>query len=150
MRLWHQETSFFQQEMAEALNSTTHNPQWSNQIVEESLDEDSAKAMFEPINGTNLTSATISATTVDNPAYGIAAKQKVSILWLNMNSNVLTFLITSPMINGYTPDIVSMVEAIAGSSALGDVSTAFAGVVSDSVDRDGTLMIQAQQMTTIG
>ena len=74
MRLWHQETSFFQQEMAEALNSTTHNPQWSNQIVEESLDEDSAKAMFEPINGTNLTSATISATTVDNPAYGIAAK----------------------------------------------------------------------------
>jgi len=84
---------------------------------------------FSPINGTNLTSATISATTVDNPAYGIVAGQKVKLLWLNINSNVPTFLITAPMINGYTPDIVQMVEKIAGSQMLEDVIKEFGAEV---------------------
>lgn len=50
-----------------------YNPQRSNQIFEETMTEDMLKPLFSPINGTNLTSATILATTVDNPAYGIVA-----------------------------------------------------------------------------
>jgi len=113
-----------------------YNPQRSNQIFKETMTEDMLKPLFSPINGTNLTSATISATTVDNPAYGIAAGQKVKLLWLNINSNVPTFLITAPMINGYTPDIVGMVENIAGSQVLEDVIKEFSGTSSSSDSED--------------
>lgn len=43
---------------------------------------------------------------VHTDAYGIVAGQNVSILLLDSNSNVPTFLITAPMINEFTPDIV--------------------------------------------
>jgi len=112
-----------------------YNPQRSNQIFEETMTEDMLK--FSPINGTNLTSATISATTVDNPAYGIVAGQKVKLLWLNINSNIPTFLITAPMINGYTPDLVAMVEGTAGSQALENVISEFAGAGASSDSDDG-------------
>ena len=114
-----------------------YNPQRSNQIFKETMTEDMLKPLFSPINGTNLTSATISATTVDNPAYGIVAGQKVNLLWLNINSNVPTFLITAPMINGFTPDIVQLVEKIAGSQVLEYVIKEFSGTSSSSDSDDG-------------
>ena len=118
--------------------SPQYNPQRSNQIFKETMTEDMLKPLFSPINGTNLTSAIISATTVDNPAYGIVAGQKVKLLWLNINSNIPTFLITAPMINGYTPAVVEMVEKIAGSQALEDVIAEFAGVSASSDSEEGT------------
>ena len=104
-----------------------NNPWQSNQIFNEYLDEESLKALLQPIAGTNLTSATVSATTVDNDVYGMVAGQKVSILVLNINSNIPTVLLTAPMINAYTPGLVSMVEGIAGSQAFEDVISSFVG-----------------------
>lgn len=49
------------------------NPQQSKQIFQEYMDEDSLNAKLEGINdGTNITMATISATTMNNGAYGYA------------------------------------------------------------------------------
>ncbi|KAL7555238.1 hypothetical protein ACHAWF_019039 [Thalassiosira exigua] len=45
-----------------------NNPQQSNQIFQESLDKESLNALLEPIGGTNLTMASLSATTLDNGA----------------------------------------------------------------------------------
>lgn len=106
-------------------NGPLTNPQRSNQIFEEFMDGESLEALTKPVNGTNITAVAISATTIDNDAYGIVAGQNISILLLNLNSNVPTFLITTPMIDAYTPAVVGMVEAIASSQDLADVVNSF-------------------------
>ena len=47
-------------------DSPQYNPQQSNQIFSESMDGTMFDALLEPISGTNITTTTISATTVDN------------------------------------------------------------------------------------
>ena len=63
------------------------------------------------------------------------AGQKVSILLLNLNADIPTFLL-GPQINAYTPATVEMVKTNAGSQNLADTITAFVGG-SDSVS-DGS------------
>ena len=67
--------------------------------------------------------------------YSVVAGQKVSILLLNLNADIPTFLL-GPQINAYTPATVEMVKTNAGSQNLADTITAFVGG-SDSVS-DGS------------
>ena len=112
-------------------DSPQYNPQQSNQIFSETMDGTMLDALLEPISGTNITAATISTTTVDNGIYNVVAGQKVSILLLNLNGDIPTFLL-GPQINAYTPATVEMVKTNAGSQNLVDTITAFVGG-SDSV-----------------
>ena len=48
-----------------------YNPWPSNQIFADYIDAESLDSLFEPINGTNLTMATLSVTTVNNGGWGV-------------------------------------------------------------------------------
>merc|ERR1719270_1107978 len=63
-------------------------PQRSYQIFETYLDETLLEEMTQGISGsTNITTATIvDAITIDNPAYGITAGMKVSVLYIPLNA----------------------------------------------------------------
>ena len=106
----------------------SNNPEQSAQIFEEYFDAESYDAIFEPINGTDLSIAIVNATTVDNPAFSVDAGQKVSIAIINLNSDIPTFIVTEPVITGYTPAMVVLAETIAGSQILADKVEAFASL----------------------
>ena len=93
-------------------------PSQSRQIFQEYLDAESLGNVLENINGTTLTSATLSATTIDNDAFGVTGGQRVSLLVLNLNTEVPVYLFTKPVVEYYTPILVEMVRSIASSKEL--------------------------------
>jgi len=106
----------------------SNNPEQSAQIFEEYFDADGFSATFEPVNGTDLSIAFVNATTVDNAAFGVNAGQKVSLAIINLNSDIPTFVVTEPVITGYTPMMVELAETIAGSQDLAVKMKAFASL----------------------
>lgn len=99
--------------------TAAQNAPWrSMQIFGEFLDDDTMVAAFEPISSTNLTSAVYTATTIDNPAFGVKAGQRVEILLLQINSVLPTFILLKSQIQELTPRFVDLVDDIASSTEL--------------------------------
>lgn len=101
------------------------NPRQSRQIFQQYLDEESLGNVLENINGTTLTTTKLSATTIDNDAFGVTGGQKVSLLVLNLNTEVPVYLFTKPVVEYYTPILVEMVRSIASSKELEERITDF-------------------------
>uniref|UniRef100_A0A7S1ZKN1 Uncharacterized protein n=1 Tax=Ditylum brightwellii TaxID=49249 RepID=A0A7S1ZKN1_9STRA len=120
-------------------------PWQSQQIFEEYQDEETIMAALQPIEGTSLTMAVLNATTIDNPAFGVQAGQKVSVALLNINSEVPTFLVYDKIIKAYTPALVELVETIAGSQDLQDRLRAF---LEPSIKEETTTVLD--QSTSLG
>jgi len=93
-------------------------PRQSRQIFQEYQDEESLGNVLENINGTTLTTTILSATTIDNDAFGVTGGQKVSLLVLNVNTETPVYLFTKPVVEYYTPILVEMVRSIASSKEL--------------------------------
>jgi hypothetical protein len=93
-------------------------PWRSMRIFAEYLDDASLLAAFEPIEDTNLTTAVYTATTIDNPAFGVKAGQTVEILLLQINSNIPTTIIGLPATTFYTQPLAEMASTISSSSVL--------------------------------
>jgi len=104
------------------------NPQMSKQIFEDEMTEELLQGLFEPVSGTNLTMAVLPlVTTIDNEAFSVKAGQKVSVALINLNSNIPSVVMTESVIEKWTPELVSLAEAIASSQDLADKVAAFVG-----------------------
>lgn len=93
--------------------TNSYNPIRSVQVFEDKLDNDKLEKITLPVKNSNITTAIIEATTVDNPSYGIKSGQKVQVLYIRTNSNnIPTILIEEQDIKKWTPEIGSMVDDI--------------------------------------
>jgi hypothetical protein len=90
----------------------------SPQIFEESLDEAGLDAILEPIPDSNMTTARLSGTTMDNPSFGVRAGQPVEILLLNLNENITTFVIGQQQVDEFTQPLANMTRNIASNQEL--------------------------------
>ena len=97
---------------------TYYAPYRSPQIFEEYMDERGLDALLEPLAGTNMTTALLTGTTVDNTAFAISAGQTVEILLLNVNSNITTFVIGKQAIVDFTEPLANMTRNIAANQQL--------------------------------
>jgi hypothetical protein len=93
-------------------------PWRSMRIFAEYLDDASMLAAFEPIEDTNLTTAVYTATTIDNPAFGIKAGQTVEILLLQINSNIPTAIIGLTATTLLTQPLAEMASTISSNKVL--------------------------------
>jgi hypothetical protein len=93
-------------------------PSRSQQIFSEYLDPAGLDALLEPIPNSNMTTALLVGTTIDNPAYGVAAGQRVEMLLLNLNTNITTYVIGSSQILDLTQPLADMASRVAGNEEL--------------------------------
>mmetsp|Transcript_13426 Transcript_13426/g.24318 ORF Transcript_13426/g.24318 Transcript_13426/m.24318 type:complete len:339 (-) Transcript_13426:33-1049(-) len=93
-------------------------PYRSPQIFSEYIDEAGLDAKLEPIPDSNMTTAFLEGTTVDNPSFGVVAGQKVEMLLLNLNVNITTFVIGREAIEKYTQPLAEMTSHIASNEVL--------------------------------
>jgi len=108
-------------------------PWMSQQIFGEYYDTETLTSVLESIEGTNLTTARLEGNTVTNAAFGVVEGTKVSILLLQINSNIPTFVI-GPDTEAQIPNLVELAETIAGSEELRGRVEDF---LSEDVDDDG-------------
>ena len=81
---------------AAAAGTLFTNPWRSLQIFADALDDAAFRAQCSPVGGnTNVTTAVLSATTLENRAFGVKAGQRVRLLVLQLNSGVPTRLFTA-------------------------------------------------------
>lgn len=93
-------------------------PSRSQQIFSEYLDPAGLDALLEPIADSNMTTALLQGTTIDNPAYHVRAGQRVELLLLNANANITTYVIGKTNIETYSQPLADMASHIAGSEEL--------------------------------
>mmetsp|Transcript_17738 Transcript_17738/g.37073 ORF Transcript_17738/g.37073 Transcript_17738/m.37073 type:complete len:211 (+) Transcript_17738:2519-3151(+) len=106
-------------------------PYRSPQIFENYLDQEGLNNTLVPIPNSNMTTATlhgntvtssnqhkhkhkpIALTTVDNPAFGVVAGQRVAILLLNLNANITTYVIGKTAVDEWTQPLADMTNHVA-------------------------------------
>ncbi|OEU23326.1 hypothetical protein FRACYDRAFT_233497 [Fragilariopsis cylindrus CCMP1102] len=93
-------------------------PMISQQVFDQYMDIDSLAAITEPIDGLNVTTATVSAQTLENPRYHIKAGQRVEILILSLNSNIPTVILGKDAIEATKYPLADMARGIASSQEL--------------------------------
>jgi hypothetical protein len=98
----------------------------SPQIFADYLDKDIINSQLLTIPGSNMTTATISTTTIDNPAYGVLAGQPVDILLLNLNAIMTTMVVGKTAIKEHTKGLADMTTHIAFNEVLLDRVRSFA------------------------
>lgn len=82
------------------------------------MDDDTLDALIEPIANSNMTTAILQGTTIDNPGFGIRAGQKVEILLLNLNEDITTIVVGKANIEKYTQPLADMAKHIASNEEL--------------------------------
>ena len=97
----------------------------SPQIFEETVEMGDIESVTEPISGMNVTTAVLTGTTIDNPAFKTKAGQKVEIMLISLNSFIPTDIIGTTEIEEYTQPLADMAKSIAGSQELVDRVTSF-------------------------
>lgn len=95
-------------------------PYRSPQIFEDYLDKDGLNNALVPIPGSNMTTATFSVTTVDNPSFGVSAGQPVDILLINLNADITTYVVGKTVVNELTQPLADMTNHIAFNAVLLD------------------------------
>jgi len=103
-------------------------PRKSLQIFEEFMDDETLLGAFQPIEGTDLTSAIYEATTIDNPDFKVQAGMKVEILLLQINSDIPTFFDPTTI-----PDLQELTRTVASNDELVRRVQEFA-IAGDSTD----------------
>lgn len=105
---------------APASSASTNTPIMSVQIFAEEMTLETLESLRVPVTGTNLTTAVVTATTVDNAAFGTKAGQKVEILYLETHSSVPTQILGVNSTQTWTPvlETLSSDIAVVGSAQL--------------------------------
>ena len=93
-------------------------PYRSPQIFEEYLDEAGLEALWESIPDSNMTTALLRGTTLDNPSFGVTKGQPVEILLLNLNEPITTFVVGAQIVRDLTQPLANMTAHIASSQVL--------------------------------
>lgn len=91
------------------------------------MDDATFVGAFEPIAGTTLTTAVYSATTIDNPAFGVMGGQNVEILLLQINSEIPVNFLFSNLLAANKQSLVELAHTIAASDELVSRITDFIG-----------------------
>ena len=105
--------------------SAQETPWRSPQIFAEFLDDELLEAQFSEIGSTGITTSTYSATTVDNPAFGVKAGQSVEILLLQINSEIPVNFLFANLLAANKDALAELSRTIAESDELVDRITAF-------------------------
>jgi hypothetical protein len=86
----------------------TPTPILSLQIFQEFLDAEELESLRVPVAGTNLTTAVLRATTLDNPAYGVRAGQTVEIFYVEIHSSIPTVLVGADTARLWAPALADL------------------------------------------
>lgn len=116
-------------------------PIHSPQIFEEYMDVDSLNSLVMPIEGSNMTTALLKGTTVDNQAFSVVAGQSVEILLINVNEPIPTMIAGPSLINAVKGPMGDMAVEIATNPELLARVEAFLsldGKATDNRDSDDT------------
>lgn len=104
----------------------------SSQIFDTYLDATMLNDSMQPIsNGSNVTTALLNGTTLNNPMYGVQAGQKVEILLISINSNVPTIIVGPTIIALNAEKVANLALSIASSEVLLDRIQQFFGQGTD-------------------
>lgn len=95
-----------------------HLPIRSPQVFQERLDLEGLRAKVEPLKGSNMTTALLKGTTVNNPSLGIMEGQSVEILMINLNEPISTLVVGSSAIGELTIPLAKMTKGIASNQDL--------------------------------
>lgn len=93
-------------------------PYRSPQIFSEYIDEAGLDSLLESIPGSNMTTAILKGTTVNNPSFGVVAGQTVEVLLLNLNENITTDVLGKQLIEKFTIPLAKMTSHIASNQVL--------------------------------
>lgn len=93
-------------------------PYQSHQIFEDFMDESILDDLIESIPGSNMTTALLKGTTIDNPVFGIKVGQKVDILLVNVNEPITTYVATPDIVDYFTQPLADMTIHIADNEEL--------------------------------
>ena len=93
-------------------------PYRSPQIFENYYDEERLDAAIQTIPGSNLTTAILQGTTIDNPSFAVSAGLSVEMLLINLNEPITTFVVGRQIIEDYTPWLANMTSHIATNEVL--------------------------------
>lgn len=95
--------------------------------------------LIEPITGSNMTTAILKGTTLQNSILGIEAGQNVEILLINTNVPITTYILTPDVVQQYTEPLASMTTHIADNEELASRIKAFVGQIKDGAPSSGGL-----------
>ena len=82
---------------------------------------------MNPIPDSNMTTALLQGTTIDNPAFGVKAGQKVEVLLLNLNTDITTYVIGKEIIKELIKPMAEMTSNVATNTVLLDRVMEFVG-----------------------
>ena len=124
-------------------------PMQSLQIFDTYLDEDLLGNLLEPIEGTNLRTAVVSATTIDNTAYGVVAGQQVELLLIDLNTDIPTIILGADDVDEYTRPLSRMAETIASNDELVARVQAFAAPIEGEAETSDVNLVKYQLLGLI-
>lgn len=93
-------------------------PYRSPQIFSDYIDEAGLDTKLKPIPDSNITTALLQGTTVNNSAFGIVEGLNVEMLLINLNENITTFVIGKSAIDKFTQPLADMTTHIATNDVL--------------------------------
>mmetsp|Transcript_18470 Transcript_18470/g.39991 ORF Transcript_18470/g.39991 Transcript_18470/m.39991 type:complete len:752 (+) Transcript_18470:440-2695(+) len=117
---------------------THHIPRRSAQLFQETLTADDLLDLVEPIADSNMTTIKLQGTTLDNPAFGLRAGQRVDVLILVLNDPITTFVVGPSVINQTMTPLAEMTRHIASNAELLRRVQAFFGLNTGSATIDDT------------
>ena len=103
-------------------------PYQSPQTFQEAMNSSSLDELLEGIEGSNMTTAIVNGTTIDNPSFGVRAGQHVEILLINLNEPITTYVLTPTIIQQFTEPLANMTKSIAENEELRRRIEAFVGL----------------------
>ena len=102
-------------------------PYQSPQLFQEAMNSSTLDELLEGIEGSNMTTAILNGTTIDNPSFGVKAGQHVEILLINVNEPITTYVVTPTIIRQFTEPLANMTKSIAENEELRRRVEAFLG-----------------------
>lgn len=90
----------------------------SPQIFAEYYNEETLTEVLIPIDDSNITTAILTLTTIDNPAYGVQGGLEFELMLINLNTNITTFVAGPLIIEATTEPHAEMVQHIASNEIL--------------------------------
>lgn len=116
---------------------SSQNPRRSPQFLGDALTKDDFLAAMQPIAGSNMSTAIFKGTTLDNPAFGIAAGQRFEVLLLNLNEPITTSIVGPTVINETMVPLAEMARQIAANQELLRRVQDFFGLANEGDGNDG-------------
>lgn len=138
--LFHYSTTF-NQDVAPGgflwLKEYNKQPILSPQIFDAYMDTDTLNSLIEPIEGSNMTTALLKGTTIDNTAFSVVAGQSVEVLLINVNAPIPTLIVSPTMINEVKGPMGDMAVEIATNPELLSRVESFLALGDEDMPADG-------------